>query len=138
MTIVKLKQWHSDDELKLESLKNQESLLTNEIDKFLENSFSGNISFNNLKFKSNKIYNSSGNEIKEVFDSSIGVVFAGLAEINCKLWHEQEKVYDFESVPNDKKNIVVKKLALLNLERNSYIDQIDNLFSIIIENLHKI
>ncbi len=138
LTIVKLKQWHSEDLLKLESLKNQESLLTNEIDEFLLNSFTGNIPLNNLKFTSNKIYMSKGNEIKDIVGSSIGVFFAELAAINCKLWHEQEKVYDFESVPVNKKNEVVKNLALMNLERTSYIDKIDNIFFNIIEKVNKI
>ncbi len=59
----------------------------------------------------------------------MGEVFSQLAEVNCLLWHEQEKVYDFEAVATDEKNAVVKQLALLNLSRNQCIDQIDRQFS---------
>ena len=55
-------------------------------------------------------------------------MFAKLAEINCELWHEQEKVYDFENVNADEKNHVINRLAILNLERNNCIDLIDNGF----------
>ena len=41
----------------------------------------------------------------------IGGVFSKLAEVNCELWHEQEKVYEFEKVPVEHKNGVVKGLA---------------------------
>ena len=55
-------------------------------------------------------------------------MFAKLAWVNCELWHEQEKVYDFTSVPADQKDAVVKQLALLNLQRNECIDRIDRAF----------
>jgi hypothetical protein len=51
-----------------------------------------------------------GNNVPEV-RGIIGEVFARLAEVNCLLWHEQEKVYEFEKVPSEEKNIVVKKLS---------------------------
>ena len=54
--------------------------------------------------------------------------------VNCKLWHEQEKVYDFEKVPSAEKDTVVKQLALLNLERNKCIDQIDRQFHHLVYN----
>jgi len=37
-------------------------------------------------------------------------------------------MYEFEKVPAMEKNIVVKQLALLNLERNFCIDEIDRQF----------
>jgi hypothetical protein len=41
-------------------------------------------------------------------------------------------VYDFEKVTFTEKNIVVKQLAVLNLERNKCIDEIDqNLLGIV-------
>ena len=52
--------------------------------------------------------------------------------INCKLWHEQEKVYDFEKIPVTEKDAVIKKLALLNLERNQSIEKIDKFFQTLI------
>nr|WP_321496403.1 hypothetical protein [uncultured Methanolobus sp.] len=67
--------------------------------------------------------------------STIGITFGKLADTNCLLWHEQEKVYEFEKVPNDEKDKVIKQLALLNLERTMCIDAIDNYFANIIEEI---
>ncbi len=53
-------------------------------------------------------------------------LFAQLAHVNCELWHEQEKVYDFEKVAAEDKDKVVKRLAILNLERNKCMNEIDN------------
>jgi hypothetical protein len=87
----------------------------------------GGIPVENLSFKSNKVFKQEGNEIKDI-TGSIGQVFARLAEVNCLLWHEQEKVYEFETVPAGEKDKVVKQLAILNLERNKCMDEIDNNF----------
>ncbi|MBP1679366.1 MAG: hypothetical protein H6Q29_1277, partial [Bacteroidetes bacterium] len=43
--------------------------------------------------------------------------------------HCQERVYDFERVPLQEKDGVVKQLAVLNLERVKCVDQIDVLFA---------
>lgn len=137
LTIVKLKQWHTEDETRLESLSKQENQLSNEIDSYLANALNGDIPLENLKFSSNKVFKTKGNEIRVINSSSIGVVFAELAQVNCDLWHEQEKVYDFEIVPVEKKNEVVKNLAKMNLERNSCIDKIDTLFYKIVESTKK-
>jgi hypothetical protein len=51
------------------------------------------------------------------------------------LWHEQEKVYEFELVSPENKDKVVKQLAILNLERNKCMDEIDNTFRNYIEDL---
>jgi hypothetical protein len=48
--------------------------------------------------------------------------------VNCALWHEQEKVYEFANVAAQEKDAVVSRLASLNLERNDCIDRIDVLF----------
>ena len=125
LTIVKLKQFHSVDKARLESLSEQESQLESEIDCFLEDAVSGKIPHEKLSFSSNKVYKQEGNEIRNI-KGSIGSVFAELAKVNCELWHEQEKVYEFEKIPMDEKDIVVKKLAILNLERNKCIDSIDS------------
>ncbi|MBR7159219.1 MAG: hypothetical protein IKD08_06075 [Alphaproteobacteria bacterium] len=126
LTIVKLKQFHSTDAEKLASLANQEKQLQEEIDTFVSDALSGRIPFEKLSFAANKVYKKEGNEI-EVISGNIGQIFAKLAEVNCKLWHEQDKVYDFSKVPAEEKDIVVKQLGVLNLERNQYIDKIDSL-----------
>jgi hypothetical protein len=126
LTIVKLKQWHSEDPDRLQSLSTQESQLCAEIDEFLASAVGGLIPLERLTFAANKVFKQEGNEVAAV-TGGIGQVFAQLAAVNCELWHEQEKVYSFEDVPADQKNVVVKQLAVLNLRRNECIDRIDRL-----------
>jgi len=137
LTIVKLKQYHTTDEVRLISLNKQCDQLQIEIDEYFSDGFAGNIPAERLTFASNKVFKQQGNEVKEI-QGKIGEIFSQLADVNCKLWHEQEKVYEFESVPVDQKDTVVKLLALLNLERNKCIDAINSQFSeLVIKNLNK-
>ena len=126
LTIVKLKQFHTNDQARSLSLKTQESQLVEEIDVYLAQAISGTIPIGNLSFAANKVYKEAGNETKEI-TGNMGEVFAELAKVNCELWHEQEKVYEFERVPMLEKDVVVKKLAILNLERNNCIDLINSI-----------
>lgn len=128
LTIVKLKQYHTEDAQRLESLQSQEKTLTAEIDEFIAKAVAGEIPSERLSFASNKVFKQAGNATRTIA-GTFGTVFADLADVNCKLWHEQEKVYDFENVPVAEKDSVVKKLAILNLERNKCIDEIDRQFS---------
>ncbi len=64
---------------------------------------------------------------------SLGEIFQSLADTNCNLWHVQEKVYEFESIPVEEKDKVVKQLAILNLERNKCIDEMDKIFQSMIK-----
>lgn len=127
LTIVKLKQWHSEDSLAQESLSRQEKQLQNEISEFIGGAINGEIPLERLTFAANKVYKKEGNKVAEV-SGSVGEVFSQLAEVNCKLWHEQEKVYEFERVAPEEKDRVVKALAVLNLERNKCIDALDKNF----------
>ncbi|MEO6453457.1 MAG: hypothetical protein ABIN97_05260 [Ginsengibacter sp.] len=124
LTIIKLKQFHTQDEDRLSSLDVQAKTLQDEIDRYISDAFKGNISPDKLTFVSNKVFKKEGNEVSEV-TGSIAAVFYQLADVNCRLWHEQEKVYEFERVPADEKDLVVKQLAVLNLERNKCIDSIN-------------
>ena len=134
LTIVKLKQYHSDDAGKLDSLGAQQVQLIEEINLFVNDAVDGNIPLSKLTFKANKVFKKEGNEAREI-NGSLGEVFAELAKVNCDLWHEQEKVYEFELVLSSEKDIVVKNLAILNLERNKCIDNIDTNFTkLIVEN----
>lgn len=132
LTVVKLKQFHSEDQGRLRSLAAQEKQLQDEINEFIGAAISGRIPLERLTFAANKIYKQEGNDVAAVL-GSIGEVFSKLVLVNCTLWHEQEKVYEFEKVPLDQKDKVVKKLALLNLERTQCIDQIDKQFRALIE-----
>ena len=132
LSIVKLKQWHADDPGKAASLEGQERQLKEEIDSFVHAALAGRIPPQNLTFAANKIYAMAGNEVGEA-GGTIGQLIAQLAHVNCALWHEQEKVYEFERVPVADKDKVVKQLALLNLERNQCMDGIDRDFRLLVE-----
>jgi hypothetical protein len=125
LTIVKLKQYHCDNADKGASLAIQETQLVQEIDCFISAALSGEIPAERLTFSSNKVYKQAGNELSAIEKTSLGGIFAELAKVNGDLWHEQEKVYEFEKVPVAEKDKVVKQLALLNLRRTQCIDAID-------------
>ncbi|HVN49168.1 MAG TPA: hypothetical protein VMU30_10170 [Bacteroidota bacterium] len=135
LTIVKLKQFHTEDTIKLENLSHQEKQLQEEIDDYIAAAYKGMIPPERLIFSSNKVYKQTGNVVSDVV-GSIGTVFSQLADVNCKLWHQQEHVYEFEKVPPDEKDKIVKQLALLNLERNKCIDKIDKNFQTLIVQHH--
>ncbi len=132
LTIVKLKQYHIEDAIRLNSLSLQENNLIDEIDHYLSDALIGKIPTDKLIFSANKVYKKEGNEIADM-KGSIGDFVSKLAEVNCQLWHEQEKVYEFAKVPIVEKDTVVKQLALLNLQRNKCIDEIDNALKTSIE-----
>lgn len=127
LTTVKLKQYYTEDKERLESLARQEKQLQDEIDELVVGAVSGRIPLEKLTFSANKVYKKEGNEIPQV-KGSVGELFAKLAETNCRLWHVQEKVYDFEKIPVEEKDNVIKQLAVVNLERNNCIDELDKAF----------
>jgi hypothetical protein len=129
-----LKQWHSEDEIRLKSLAVQEKQLQQEMNEFISAAISGQIPIARLTFASNKVYKQEGNYVPDVL-GSIGEIFSQLAHVNCNLWHEQEKVYEFEKVAASEKDRVVKQLAILNLERNKCIDGIDGNFKALVEKI---
>ena len=132
LTIVKLKQFHTEDGERLKSLTRQEAQLQTEIDEFMTAAIAGEIPIERLTFAANKVYKKEGNEIGSV-TGSLGEIFSLLAETNCKLWHVQEKVYEFEAIPAEEKDNVVKDLAIINLERNNCIDELDKKFQSMVE-----
>ena len=127
LATVKLKLWHTDDAARMESLRAQEKQLQQEIDEFMSAALSGDIPLERLTFAQNKVYKKDGNVVPE-FSGTMGQSFAQLAQTVCKLWHVQEKVYEFESIPMSEKDGVIKELAIVNLERNQCIDQLDQQF----------
>jgi len=126
LTIVKLKQYHTEDIKKLESLKTQEGNLIVEINAFVFAAVDGKIPRKLLSSPSNKVYNIE--EDIEVIQGSNGWLVSELAMVNCELWHEQETVYQFELVAPELKDGVIKRLAKLNILRTKYIDLIDEQF----------
>ena len=134
LTTVKLKLWHTDDPRRLESLAEQEQQLHQEIDEFVSAAVGGNIPPERLTFAANKVYQKDGNVVPE-FSGTLGEIFSQLADTVCRLWHVQENVYEFENIPVEQKDAVIKELAIVNLERNQYIDQMDQEFRRIIEKI---
>ncbi len=127
LTIVKLKQYHTEDTNKLSSLQEQATRLEAEIDDYLGMALRGEISPERLTFAANKVYKKEGNEVPEA-GKTIAGAFAQLADVNCRLWHEVDKGYEIEKIPDAEKGQLIKKLAVLNLERNNCIDAIDQYF----------
>ena len=134
LTIVKLKHWHTKDEERLQSLTEQEKQLQDEINEFVGAAVAGRIPIERLTFAANKVYKKEGNRTADI-KGSVGEIFSLLADINCRLWHVQDKVYDFEKIPVEEKDAVAKQLAILNLERTQCIDEIDLQFRALIEPL---
>lgn len=126
LSIVQLKKYHSSDEEKLASLEVQNQQLITEINEFIEDAGSGHIPIERLSFASNKVHKKSYE--LGTFEKTFGALIAQLAQANCDLWHEQEKVYDIEAVPSEAKNVLIGNLAKLNLRRTGCIDNIDRLF----------
>ena len=124
LTTVKLKLWHTEDAERTRSLRVQEEQLKNEIDEFIGAAVAGEIPLERLTFAANKVYKKEGNALTD-FQGSLGEIFSHLAEVNCRLWHVQEKVYEFEQIPVGQKDEVIKQLAIVNLERNQCIDRLD-------------
>ena len=127
LTIIKLKQYHTDEAERLESLDKQAGQLQEEINEYIIDAVAGLIPADRLTFAANKVFKKEGNKVDDV-SGGFGEIFLQLADVNCRLWHEQEKVYAFEQVPADEKDTVVKQLARLNLERNKCIDAINGQF----------
>ena len=134
LATVKLKLWHTDDPDRLESLTKQERQLHQEIDEFIAAAIAGEIPIERLTFAANKVYKKDGNVVPE-FNGTLGEMFSQLAHTNCKLWHVQERVYEFEAVPPEQKDAVIKELAIVNLERNQSIDQLDHEFQRLVEKI---
>ena len=127
ITIVKLKQWHCDGSAKEASLKAQETDLIAEMDTLVLRAVSNNIEVKNLKFNANKVYKKEGSDVR-LFEGGFANSVSNLASVNCELWHEQEKIYDFKMIPVEEKDKVVNSIAILNLERNKLIERIDHEF----------
>jgi hypothetical protein len=135
LTTVRLKLWHTEDPERIRSLTTQEKQLQDEINEFVSGAISGDIPIERLTFAANKVYKKEGNVVPD-FQGTVGQIVSQLAEVNCRLWHVQEKVYEFEQVPMNEKDEVIKQLAVVNLERNQCIDRVDEEFRNSIEKLH--
>ena len=112
-------------------MKKQEKDLVAEMDTLVLNAVSNNIEVKNLKFNANKVYKKEGNDVR-LFEGGFANSVSNLASVNCELWYEQEKVYDFKMIPAEEKDEVVNSIATLNLERTKLIERIDNEFVLLL------
>ena len=136
LIIIKLKEFHTEEDLQnYSSLLTQEKQIIEEIDEFLIKVISGEVRFDRLTFPSNKVYKACDDFVIDI-QGNIGKIFSELAYINCCIWHEQERIYEFDKVPIERKDSVVKNIAELNLKRNNCIDQIDSKFKNLIKKLY--
>jgi hypothetical protein len=124
LIITQLKKVHTNDLVRLASIEVRVSVLKEEIDEFLLLAISGKLEANRILVKANKVYDESKFSVS-AHSSSIGEAVESLLVVNLALWKEQEKVYNFEQVPADKKDAVIRDLAQLNLDRNALIEKID-------------
>jgi hypothetical protein len=123
LIVVKLKQYHTEDPFKENSLLNQERQLTDEINEFIRNPPK------NLTFPANKVY-AIPKDLPNIMDGclTLGKLVGMLCDINIDLWHQQEKVYHFEQIPANEKDGVIQILAMLNIQRTQCIEKIDQEF----------
>ena len=126
LTVVKLKQWHTSDERRSESLACQAGRLAEEIDVYVTDALGGVVDSDRITFPSNKVFDLGEKSLPEVI-GSLGHIVSELARVNCELWHEQEKVYEIQRSPESHSDAVhvVRRLGALNLGRTQCIDAID-------------
>lgn len=127
ISIVNLKIEHTKDKDKIENLYTQNRNLCEEIEEYINDALLGKVAINKLQIKANKVYD-EGKYIIKIDNNSIGNNISQLISCNIKIWREQENIYNFERVPESKKNVVIKNIAELNLERNKLIELIDQEF----------
>jgi len=128
LIIVKLKAYHTkhDDKERVEKLSSQDMQLRREINEYIRDAVAGYILPEQLTFEANKIHN--GISVQATPSVSIAGSVSTLADVNCDIWHLQEKLYNFEKVPAGKKNIVVRQIAVSNIKRTKCIDDINQQF----------
>lgn len=124
LTIIKLKQWHHTGSDGYSGLLIQESELIYEINSFVASAINGDVPKSMLKFSSYKI----GGESECIPAEDIGSVFAQLANVNCDIWHDVDKSMHIDDYPEEDVIKLVKRLAKLNLDRNRFKEEIDNIF----------
>lgn len=125
LIIVKLKAYHTkhDDRERQEKLSMQDMQLRKEINTYLVDAVTGKIPSEQLTFETLKIH--TGVTALQNPIVSIGGSIATLADVNCDIWHLQEKLYNFAKVPAGKKNVVVNQIAVSNIKRTKCIDDIN-------------
>lgn len=136
LIINQLKQWHSCDREQLNNISFQGESLQKEIDEYIRGAVEGTIPLEQISLPANKVYKKAGDWANKVY-ANIGEAIYALALANCKLWHIQEKAYEFEKVPLEEKDQVISQQSIFNLERNKCIDEINAKFHSLISSIYK-
>lgn len=127
LSVLKIRQWHTDDDdTTFVRLEEQECLLEDEIDKFIDGALKGSIPHALL---THPAFKTGVNGSPSVY-ASIAANFSKLTEVNCDIWHDVEKSrLPKDSMPSDQWYTLVQRLAYLNLQRNGCKEAIDRQFS---------
>lgn len=125
LCVIKLKQNHTDvrDRERQDNLAMQELNLLYEIADYFKDAVSGKIPKEKLSVKSNKIH--TGTDMPGIDFSNMGILVSMLAQINCEIWHLQEKLYNFSVIPAEEKDAVVEAITKENLKRGRCVEGID-------------
>jgi hypothetical protein len=126
LTIVQLKAYHTTDVKKQKSLLNQDAQLQEEITKYMKDVLYGVIPPDKLVCDPNKVHD--GTSSVSIPQGDLASTISFLAIVNGDIWHQQEKIYNFSKLPVDEKDEAIHQIAILNLQRNDCIHQIDKLF----------
>ena len=68
-------------------------------------------------------------------DMEFGRLVAGLVESNIRMWDNQDRIYDFDNIPEEERADFINRSAALNIHRNDYMDAIDRWFTRQVESL---
>ena len=122
--IVKLKNYYADTDAKKTSTHEQLSLLCNELDRYMSGVLNGT---ETVKFDQNKVYKKFmtivGDPTPEL---TLGELVLKLMKANHLMWLHQDELYNIDMIPDDKIRPLIKASAALNIERNQFIDAINN------------
>ena len=126
LIITSLKHHFADTSDKKESTVSQIAKIQVAINQYMASVIKGDIPVGDLKFEQNKIYTQNTSEVGDPNDEmSLGELVNNLADANIQTWVNQEKVYKFREIPDDQKVEVIDRCATLNIERNRFIEAID-------------
>lgn len=128
LIITKLKNYYADNEGKKTSTEGQVKELCEEINGYIESAVTGGVK--SLTFAQNKVYKQHTTEVGDPkAEMAFGELVAGLVDANHRMWVNQELLYNFETIPEDKRVEIVNRSCTLNIERNKYMDAIDQWFA---------
>jgi Protein of unknown function (DUF4254) len=127
LSVLKIRQWHTDEMPVYRALDDQVFDLQEEIDTFVHGAIAGEIPHHKL---TQPAFKTGGRNGAPIVIREIGSLFSELADVNSDLWHEVDKSHrPTDELPPEEWAKIVKRLAALNHERNDYKEAIDEVFS---------